>query len=172
MTMKLKEKDIRAIKLGAVGAVAILVFVFGSKFQNRWTLAKEKKSALDNKLNAIDVDKARQAGLMAIVPVLEMPQAEDEQKFLFRDKLSEQLQKAGIRNKPLQLQPAKKSSQAGYKLLLVKCNATCRFSQALDFLARLNENPYLVGIEEFRIKVDPKRREDVELDFTVSTFAK
>ena len=109
---------------------------------------------------------------MAIVPVLEMPQAEDEQKFLFRDKLSEQLQKAGIRNKPLQLQPAKKSSQAGYKLLLVKCNATCRFSQALDFLARLNENPYLVGIEEFRIKVDPKRREDVELDFTVSTFAK
>ena len=170
--MKLKEKDIRAIKLGAVGAVAILVFVFGSKFQNRWTLAKEKKSALDNKLNAIDVDKARQAGLMAIVPVLEMPQAEDEQKFLFRDKLSEQLQKAGIRNKPLQLQPAKKSSQAGYKLLLVKCNATCRFSQALDFLARLNENPYLVGIEEFRIKVDPKRREDVELDFTVSTFAK
>jgi len=170
--MKLKEKDIRALKYGAVGAAAILVFVFGSKFQNRWTLAKEKKSALDNKLNAIDVDKAKQAGLMSIVPVFEMPQAEDEQKFLFRDKLSEQLQRAGIRNKPLQLQPAKKSSQAGYKLLLVKCNATCRFSQALDFLARLNENPYLVGIEEFRIKVDPKRREDVELDFTVSTFAK
>jgi len=170
--MKLKEKDIRALKYGAVGAAAILVFVFGSKFQNRWTLAKEKKSALDNKLNAIDVDKAKQAGLMSIVPVFEMPQAEDEQKFLFRDKLSEQLQRAGIRNKPLQLQPAKKSSQAEYKLLLVKCNATCRFSQALDFLARLNENPYLVGIEEFRIKVDPKRREDVELDFTVSTFAK
>jgi len=170
--MKLNQKDIRAIKLGAVGTVAILVFVFGSKFQARWTAAKEKKVELERKLNAIDVDKAKQAGLMAIVPVLEMPQAEDEQKFLFRDKLSEQLQKAGIRNKPLQLQPAKKSSQAGYKLLLVKCNATCRFSQALDFMARLNENPYLVGIEEFRIKVDPKKREDVELDFTVSTFAK
>lgn len=170
--MKLNEKDARAIKLGAIGVVAILVFVFGSKFQTRWTAAKAKKAELDRKLNAIDVDKAKQAGLMAIVPVLEMPAAEDEQKFLFRDKLSEQLQKAGIRNKPLQLQPAKKSSQAGYKTLLVKCNATCRFSQVLDFLARLNENPYLVGIEEFRIKVDPKRREDVELDFTVSTFAK
>jgi hypothetical protein len=170
--MKLNEKDMRALKLGAIGAVAILVFVFGSKFQARWTAAKEKKAALDQKLSAIDVDKAKQAGLMAIVPVLEMPQAEDDQKFLFRDKLSEQLQKAGIRNKPLQLQPAKKSSQPEYKLLLVKCNATCRFSQVLDFLARLNENPYLVGIEEFRIKVDPKRRENVELDFTVSTFSK
>ncbi len=170
--MKLNEKDIRALKLGAVGAAAILVFVFGSKFQTRWAAAKEKKVELERKLNAIDVDKAKQAGLMAIVPVFEMPQAEDEQKFLFRDKLSEQLQKAGIRNKPLQLQPAKKSSQAGYKLLLVKCNATCGFSQVLDFLTRLNENPYLVGVEEFRIKVDPKRRENVELDFTVSTFAK
>ncbi len=170
--MKFNQKDIRALKLGAVGVVAILVFVFGSKFQTRWSLAKDKKLELERKLNAIDVDKAKQAGLMTIVPVLEMPQAEDEQKFLFRDKLSEQLQRAGIRNKPLQLQPAKKSSQAGYKLLLVKCNATCRFSQVLDFLTRLNENPYLVGIEEFRIKVDPKKREEVELDFTVSTFAK
>lgn len=170
--MKLNEKDMRALKFGAIGVVAILVFVFGSKFQTRWTAAKEKKAALERKLNAIDVDKAKQAGLMAIVPAIEMPQAEDEQKFLFRDKLSEQLQKAGIRNKPLQLQPAKKSSQQGYKVLLVKCSATCRFSQVLDFLSRLNENPYLVGIEEFRIKVDPKKREEVQLDFTVSTFAK
>ena len=170
--MKLNEKDIRAIKFGAIGVVAILVFVFGSKFQTRWAAAKAKGDELDRKLNAIDVDKAKQAGLMSIVPVFEMPTAEDEQKFLFRDKLSEQLQKAGVRNKPLQLQPAKKSTQAGYKLLLVKCNATCKFSQVMDFLARLNENPYLVGVEEFRIKVDPKRREDVELDFTVSTYAK
>jgi hypothetical protein len=41
----------------------------------------------------------------------------------------------------------------------------------LDFLARLNENPYLVGIEELKIKkVDPKKPQDVELDLTVSTF--
>ena len=109
---------------------------------------------------------------MSIVPVFEMPQVEEEQKFLFRDKLSEQLQKAGIRNKPLQIQPGRKSPQSGYKLLLVRCSATCQFAQVLDFLARLNENPYLVGIEEFKIKCDPKKRGEVELDFTVSTFAK
>jgi hypothetical protein len=42
----------------------------------------------------------------------------------------------------------------------------------LDLLARLNENPYLIGIEEFKIKVDPKKRHEVEFDLTVSTFAK
>jgi len=172
MTTKLSAKDIRTLKIGAIGAVVILLFVFGSKWRTRWAQARARGAALEAKLDAIDVDKAKQAGLMAIVPVFEMPRAEDEQKFLFRDKLTEQLNKAGIRNDPLQLQPAKKSSQPGYNLLLVKCTAKCRFSQALDLLARLNENPYLVGIEEFRIKVDPKKREEVDLGFTVSTLAK
>jgi hypothetical protein len=43
--------------------------------------------------------------------------------------------------------------------------------QVLDFLERLNENPYLVGVEELKIKCDPKKRGEVELDLTVSTFA-
>lgn len=60
----------------------------------------------------------------------------------------------------------------GYDLLLVKCSAKCRFSQVLDFLSRLNENPYLVGIEEFKIKkTDPKKPQELELNLTVSTFA-
>jgi len=172
MIEKLSEKDIRAIKFGAIGAVAILVFVFGSKGHERWTSAKANGAVLRTKLDAIDVDKDRQAGLTSIVPVFEMPQVEEEQKFLFRDKLSEQLRKAGIRNKPLQVQAVRKSPQAGYKMLLVKCNATCKFVQVLDFLARLNANPYLVGIEELKIKCDPKKRGEVELNFTVSTFAK
>ena len=36
----------------------------------------------------------------------------------------------------------------------------------------MKENPYLVGIEEMRIKCDENNREKVELDLTVSTFAK
>ena len=108
---------------------------------------------------------------MTIVPAFEMPQVEEEQKFLFRDKLSEQLRIAGIKSKPLQVQKGRKSPQSGYELLLVKCNATCRFTQVLDFLAQLNENPYLVGIEEFKIKCDPKKKGEVELNFTASTFA-
>ncbi len=102
-----------------------------------------------------------------------MPKVEDQQTFLFRDKLSEQFKKAGIKNKPLQVQPSRKSPRPGYNLLLVKCSAKCRFSQVLDFLARLNENPYLVGIEEFKIKKsDPKKPQEMEMDLTVSTFAR
>jgi hypothetical protein len=172
MIEKLSKKDIRTIKYGAIGAAAILLFVFGSAGHERWTTAKANGDVLRTKLDAIDVDKVKQAGVMSIVPVFEMPQIEEEQKFLFRDKLSEQLKKAGIRNKPLQVQAGKKSSQSGYKLLLVKCNATCQFVQVLDFLAQLNENPYLVGIEEFKIKSDPKKQGEVELNLTVSTFAK
>ena len=172
MIDKLSPKDIRALKFGAVGAAIILVFVFGSAGHERWTKAKANGSVLKSKLDVIDVDKAKQAGLMSIVPAFEMPQVEEEQKFLFRDKLSEQLKKAGIRNNPLQIQTGRKSPQSGYNLLLVKCNATCRFEQVLDFLAHLNENPYMVGIEELKIKCDPKKRGEVELDLTVSTFAK
>ena len=39
-------------------------------------------------------------------------------------------------------------------------------------LAKLNENPYLIGVEEFKIKVDPKKRAEVDLDLTVSTLTK
>jgi hypothetical protein len=172
MIDKLSKKDIRALKLGAIGAVAILVFVFGSEAHQRWTKAKANGAVLRSKLDIIDVDKAKRAGLMSIVPAFEMPQVEENQKFLFRDKLSDQLKKAGIRNKPLQVQTGRKSPQSGYKLLLVKCSATCKFEQLLDFLANLNENPYLVGIEELKFKCDPKKKGEVELDFRVSTFAK
>ena len=171
MIEKLSKKDIRALKFGAIGTAVILVFVFGSAAHDRWTKAKANAAVLRTKLDAIDVDKARQAGLMSIVPVFEMPQVQEEQKFLFRDKLSEQFKSAGIRNKPLQLQTGRKSPLSGYKLLLVKCSATCQFTQVLDFLSKLNENPYLVGIEELKIKCDPKKRGQVDLDLTVSTFA-
>ena len=33
-------------------------------------------------------------------------------------------------------------------------------------------HPYLVGVEEFKIKVDPKKRAEVELALTVSTLTK
>ena len=172
MINKLNQKDIRALKIGVVGAALILLFVFGSAGHKRWTKAKANGAVLRSKLDIINVDKAKRAGLMSVVPVFEMPQIEEEQKFLFRDKLTEQLKEAGIRNRPLQVQAGRKSSQSGYKLLLVKCNATCRFEQVLDFLAGLNENPYLVGREELKIKCDPKKQGEVELDFTASTFAK
>jgi hypothetical protein len=54
----------------------------------------------------------------------------------------------------------------------LKCSAKCRFGQALDLLADLKDNPYLAGIEEFKMECDQKKRQDVKLDITVSTFVK
>jgi len=169
---KLSERDIRALKIGAVCVAAILAFLFATWWRERWVKVRGEGAKVRAQLEAISVDKAKQAGLMSIVPVFEMPVIEEKQKFLFRDKLNEQLKKAGIKSKPLQVLSTGKSPQAGYKLLRLKCSTKCRFGQVLDLLARLNENPYLVGIEEMRIKCDPKKRQEVDMDLTVSTFVK
>jgi len=169
---KLSKRDIRALKIGAVCVVAIPVFLFATGLRERWGKVREEGAEIKAQLEAISGDKTRQAGLMSIVPVFEMPIIEEEQKFLFRDKLDEQLKKARIKSKPLQILTAGKSPAPGYKLLRIKCSAKCRFGQVFDLLARLNENPYLVGIEEMRIQCDPKKRQDVELTLTVSTFVK
>lgn len=174
MLERLSEREKRTVKLGAVCAVAILVFWVGTKWLDDWRETRTSLRELKSKLKLVDVDQAKQAGLFSIVPVFEMPQVEEEQKLLFRDKLNEQLKKVGIRSEPLQVVPAPKSREPGYKLLSLKCSAKCKFAQVLDLLATLKENPYLVGIEEMRIKCDAKKplpqRQDVELNLTVSTF--
>jgi hypothetical protein len=54
----------------------------------------------------------------------------------------------------------------------LKCSAKCRLTQVLDLLAGLNENPYLVGIEELRLRCDQQKPQAVEMELTVSTFVK
>lgn len=168
---RLSNRDKQALVIGGV-CVAVIVFIFVLKIPNRWAEARKSLALIRAKLKAIDVDQVRQAGLTSIVPVFEIPQVEEKQMLLFRDKLNEQLKKAGVSSKPLQVLPVTKARQGGYKILRVKCSGNCKFEQALDLLAGLNENPYLAGIEEFKIKCDPKKRQDVELDFTVSTLVK
>jgi hypothetical protein len=169
---KLSKRDIRALKIGAVCVVAILVFLSATWWRDHWVKVRGETAKTKKQLKDIRADKTRQAGFMSIVPVFEMPVTEEKQKFLFRDKLNEQIKKAGIKSKPLQVLSTVKSPQAGYKLLRLKCSTKCKFAQVLDLLARLNDNPYLVGVEEIRIKCDPKKRQDVDLDLTVSTFVK
>jgi len=172
MLEKLSQKDIRAIKLGVICVVGIFLFLIGDKVYDRWTNAKGSMELLNNKLESIDVDKAKRSGITSIVPKFEMPVEEEEQKFLFQDKLTEQFKKAGIKNEPLQVVSKGKSGQPGYQLLKLRCSATCRFPQVLDLLANMKDNPYLVGIEELRIRKDKKKPQDFALDITVSTFVK
>ena len=177
MSLKLKKlgpKDIRALKLGAAAAVIIVLFSFGTNWIEHWAGVRKSLSEKQSALKALCPSQAQKAGLLSIVPAFEMPQNEEQQKFLFRDKLKEQISKAGIQSKPLQTLATKKfPGAAGYKMLRVKCSSEkCNFQQIIDLLASLKENPYLVGIEELKIKCDPKKRNEFELDMTVSTLVK
>jgi len=172
MINQLSQKDIRTLKLGAVCVAGIIIFLVGSEVHGRLKTAQESTDILNKKLELIDVDKAKQAGRMSIVPKFEMPIEEEDQKFLFVDKLTEQFKKAGIKNQPLEVASKTTSKKDGYQLLRLKCSATCRLTQALDFLANLKDNPYLVGIEELRLRTDKKKPQEVAMDLTVSTFVK
>jgi hypothetical protein len=172
MIAKLSQRDKRALKLGALSIAAILVFVFATAWLEHWTQVRESLVVARADLRIISPNKAKQEGLLTIVPVFEMPERQEEQKFLFRDKFNEQLKKAGIKSGPVQFSAGKSARQDGYTLVLLKFSAKCKFDQVLDLLAELKNNPYLVGIEQLNIKCDPKKRQEVELDLTLSTFAK
>ncbi|MHC4482216.1 MAG: hypothetical protein ACYSW4_01570 [Planctomycetota bacterium] len=172
MMEKLSQRDKRALKFGAVCVAAILVLVFAAEWLGHWMEVRESLNVKRSRLKAISVSEADQKDLRLQVPVFEMPQREGSQKHLFRDKLREQLKKTGIKSKPLQVLTTRKSRETGYKLLRLKCSGKCNFGQVLDLLAGLKENPYLVGIEEFEITCDPKKRQEFELNLTVSTFVR
>jgi len=173
MMKKLSQRDKRALKIGAVCVAATLVFAFATDWFGHWVEVRKSLALKRAKLEAIRVDKTKQEGLLSIVPVFEMPQEEEEQKFLFREKFNKQLKKAGIKGEPIRVLRARKPQRGtGYKLLCLQCRGKCNFGQVLDLLAALRENPYLVGIEELKIECDPKKRQEFKLDLTVSTFVK
>jgi hypothetical protein len=164
------------LEVGVIAALAILSFTFGPRVLKGWREARAALAAARSRLGEVETDAMRQAGLLSIVPACQAPEPEEKQKVLFRDKLHEQLKKVGIKTEPLQTMGARRVSGVPYKVLKVKCKGKCKFEQLLDFLAGLKENPYLVGVEELKVVCDtkepPDKRSQVEIDLTVSTFAK
>jgi hypothetical protein len=166
--------------IGVAAAVVIVAFTYGTKGIDRWSKSRASLAAAKKKLSEVETDKTKLAGLISLVPVFETPQPEEKQKSVFREKLYDQLKKAGINTDPPQPILGKKItiSGAGYRALKIKCRAKCKFDQLLDFLAGLKENPYFVGVEELRVQCDtkepPEKRKDkdVEIDLTVSTFVR
>ncbi len=180
MTRKLNEREKRILLVGVVAVAAIAVLGYGTKGLDRWNKTRSSLTAAKKKLGEVETDKAKLAGLMALVPTFETPQMEEKQTTLFREKLLEQLKKAGINPEPPQPLPGKKMmiGGAGYRVVKIKCKGKCKLDQLLDFLANLKENPYCVGVEELQIRCDtkepPEKRKDkdVEMDLIVSTFVK
>jgi hypothetical protein len=174
MARNLNPREKRMLQFGVIAAAAILGFTLSPKYLTGWSAARASIASARSKLNEVEADRAKQAGLTALVPVFEAPQEEEKQKVLFRDKLHEQLKKAGINTDPLQLVATRKIVGVPHKVLKIKCKGKCKFDQLLDFLVSLKENPYLVAVEELKIQCDlkqpPEKRNQVEFDLTVSTF--
>lgn len=166
---KLSERDIRTLKIGSICAVAILVFLFGAKWHTNWSNARADVKMKEAQLDSINMGDSKQAGLSSIVPAFEMPEKEEAQKNRFRDKFVDQLKKAGIKHEPLKVVTTQKTLYKSYRLMNIQCKAKCKFTQVLDLLAGLNENPHLVGVEVFQMKCNKTKPEEVELDLTVST---
>ena len=171
---KLNDREKRTVAIGIVAAVAILIFTVGARGYDHWQEVRSSLASARRQLDDVALSPAKQAGLLAIVPTAELPIAEEKQKFLFRDKLNEQLKKAGIKVEPLTIKPARRKAGLPYQIVQIQCRGKCTFDQLLGFLAAVNENPYLVGVDELAFKCDPKQnpeqRKEVEVTFTVSTF--
>ena len=155
--------------------IAIPAFTFGLDWIDGWRDTRASVAGAQTKLRDLEIDRVKRAGLLAIVPVCKTPQPEETQKFLFRDKLHEQLKKAGVNTQPLQILPSRKMRTSPYNVLKIRCKGKCKFDQLLDLLAGLKENPHLVGVEELHVACDtkqpPEKRQEVEIELVVSTFA-
>jgi hypothetical protein len=173
MFEKLNSKDVRALKLGAAGiAVTIFIFVF-IDFQEHWTKVNTSFEAANTKLTtlaaAINLTEAKYAKLKSQVPVFKMPVEKGKQKFLFQDSLNEQFKKAGINSLPWEEIADKSKLLGDHELLRLKTSGKCSITQLFDLLANLNENPYLMSVEELLIKIDPQNKQQAEFEITLST---
>ena len=176
----ISERDKKILKIGGIAVVIILLwFAVASPWLDDWARVRNELTAERAKLaklSGLTEDKASAAkldGLFSKVPVFEMPQKKELQGPLFRDKVNEQLKKSGIKVTSLILQKEMTvKTIPGYKVCPLHCEGKCNFNQVLDLLASLNENPYLLGIDELRLTTDPKDKKNMELKLVVSTLVK
>ena len=178
MDMKITERDKKVLMITGVVVLAILGYVFGWPQIQEWRSTSTTLKARSSQLKLIapgNDPKAIEAAeeLNRKVPIFEMPQSENDQAVLFRDRFNEQIKKAGIKVKTLQPVGNRSSKRVGgVKVLKFQCRGRCSLDQILNLLADLNSNQYLAGIEDISMKCDAKDRRQMDLVLTVSTFAK
>jgi hypothetical protein len=155
MKMNISPKDKKTLQFGMIAGVCVIVVFAALKGMGAWQEANEKYNTLQGKIDTLaqSNDPVKVRDLLSKVPDFNMPVVKDTQRFRFRDSIDAQINGVGINAGPLQEQTSGKVIASGYELLRWKSNGTCTFKQLLDLLADLKENPYLVGVEELRIKI-------------------
>jgi len=177
MTRALSEREKRTIRLSILAGAAICMYfvvlepTFGVLGRSRREL-KSERARLEKLLSETSGDQQRSKRLAELVPVFEQPRDADEQGRLLRDEITKLLGKSGIGVRSLAFVRGDLSGvSAGLEKVLLQCRGRCNYEAALNLLSQLKTNPYYVGIEELTLTADAKKREELEMVLTVSTFA-
>jgi type II secretory pathway component PulM len=159
----------------AVGAAMIVWFVLvepavrqGQQLRSQLRQERQNLHVLLAKEDSPEAMK--QKNLAAIAPTMEMPIAAEKQIQLLRDKITQQLQQAGVQVKNFQFSTGTVQGPNASNIVTLQCRGRCQYPSLLRFLEDLKKNPYYVGIEELAVKAVEKNRQDLEIVFTVSTF--
>jgi hypothetical protein len=174
MAYRLNEHDRKVATFGIAAAVVMLMYAYvlapwaEDWRQTRAAVAANRKT-VESLLNSV----GRRMNQAAVVPVMTMPIETEKQQHLFKTKFNEQLNAIGIQVKSLQyVTTGKTPNNLGFTVSKLKCDGKCTMGQAAKLLGSLGENPYLLGIDEFRLSCDPKKRDEMTLSITVSTFCR
>jgi hypothetical protein len=132
-----------------------------------------ERARLARLLEEGDAGHERSKRLAEFVPVFEQPQGADEQGRLLRDGMTELLKKSGVQVRSLAFVRGDLSGvSAGFDKVLLQCRGRCGYESVLNLLSQLKLNPYYAGIEELTLTADAKKRDELEMSLTVSTFAR
>ncbi len=175
----LDERSRRAVRFGVIAIVLIAIYLgIALPIFENWLSVRDELKTYQLRLETVSGrtpgSKAKIAGLFQTVPLMELPENEDAQRKLFWDKTYDQLKKAGVNisSGPSYVASAKKKTALGQGTLRLKFSGNCKYEQLLKFFAGLNENAYLVSIEEFSIKSNEKEPEKVTFEMVIGTFFK
>ena len=176
MWNKLKPREKRIMKLLLVVVVVIFGYgLFESIFKDYRQVKAERlqlRKTLNGFLSDRDSDIARKEAIAKIVPVFKIPVKAERQSILFRDEITKQLEKCGMKAKSMQLRQNKSKDTKGYKVWTVQCQGQCQYNSILRFAEEIKMNPYYVAIEKLVLKVDSKDRNKMTYHLILSTYTK
>ncbi len=174
MAYKLSQHDKKVLLFGLLAAAVLFAYAYiVSPLIQDWRATKAQIAANRKIVDSLAGNVGRRINQASIMPVLEMPVTTEKQQHLFKTSFNKQLTDAGIQAKSLQyVTTGKTPNNLGFTVSKLKCDAKCNMQQVVRLLGSLPENPYLLGIEELRISCDPKKREEITLSITVSTFCR
>lgn len=175
MRRALTERERRLVWLCGLVAAALLVYtLWVEPLASRWKTRAAEYQQLSQQIELIRrwQQSGGLKGMRVSAAMVAAPLRADQQALLFRNKLTEQIQKAGLQARTVQLRDQRNRTENGYTVISVDCQGRGSYEAVLNLLADLEHNPYYVGLEKLSLRVDAKDRNQLNFQITAMTYAK